>query len=272
MPARWKLRGTKFLPKDTDANGEVVLNAAWTDKRIDLGMRQQLRQRKELILAGHTALGWKLAFGGPAAMQRLQINAPLVGFLMHDALLPSGHTISIENWKKSAAEPELAVYLGKTLPPGSDRATTMHAIAGLGPAIELADVDHPSEDVQGTLARNIYQRHLVLGACQIIYAGGVLEGSRARVERSGVQIADTTDLEALTGELISIVQHTANLLGFFGETLDAGQIIIAGSITPPIWVQPGEEIVFHLSLCEPISIHFPVNKMDPKDSDIIQRL
>jgi 2-keto-4-pentenoate hydratase len=236
------------------------LNEPWTDKRIDLGMRQQLRQRKELILAGKTPLGWKLAFGGPAAMERLQINAPLVGFLMHDAVLPSGRTISVENWTKPAAEPELAVHLGKTLSPRSDRATTMHAIAGLGPAIELADVDHSSEDVEGTLARNIYQRHLIMGPRQIVYAGGLVEGLRARVERSGVEIANTSDLEALTGELISIVQHTANVLGFFGETLDAGHIIIAGSITPPIWVQPGEDIVFHLSRCEPISVHFAANK------------
>jgi 2-keto-4-pentenoate hydratase len=248
------------------------LNAPWTDKRIDLGMRQQLRKRKELILAGQTPLGWKLAFGGPAAMERLRINAPLVGFLMHEAVLPSGLTISIENWKKPAAEPELAVYLGKTLPAGSDRATTMHAIAGLGPAIELADVDHPSEDVEGTLARNIYQRHVIMGARQIVYAEGVVERLTARVQHSSVEIANTTDLEGLTGELISIVQHTANLLGFFGESLDAGHIIIAGSIIPPIWVQPGEDIVFHLSRCEPISIHFPVNKMEPKDSDIIQPL
>jgi 2-keto-4-pentenoate hydratase len=232
------------------------LNAPWTDKRIDLGMRQQLRQRRELILAGHAPLGWKLAFGGPAAMERLQINAPLIGFLMQDAIIPSGRTISIENWTKPAAEPELAVYLGKTLSPGSDRATTTRAIAGLGPAIELADVDHPSEDLEGTLRRNIYQRHLIVGPRQI--AGGVVEGLRARVERSSVEIADTTDLEALTGELISIIQHTANLLGFFGETLQAGHVIIAGSITPPIWVRPGEDIVFHLSRCEPISVHFTV--------------
>jgi 2-keto-4-pentenoate hydratase len=211
------------------------------------------------MLAGQTPLGWKLAFGGPAAMERLQINAPLIGFLMHEAVVSTGRTISIENWKKPAAEPELAVHFGKTLPPGSDRATTLNAIAGLGPAIELADVDHPSEDVEGTLARNIYQRHLIMGACQI--DGGVIEGLRVRVERSSVEIADTTDLEALTGELISIVQHTANVLGFFGETLDAGHIIIAGSITPPIWVQPGEEIVFRLSRCEPISVGFPAKKI-----------
>ena len=176
------------------------------------------------------------------------------------AVPPSSRTILVENWTKPAAEPELAVHLEKTLSPGSDRATTMHAIAGLGPAIELADVDHPSEDVEGTLSRNIYQRHLIMGPCQIVYAAGVPEGLRARVERSGVEIADMTDLEALTGELISIVQLTANVLGFFGETLDAGHIIIAGSITKPIWVQRGEDIVFHLLCCEPISIHFPVNK------------
>jgi len=251
----------KFLPKVTDRKGATALNAPWTDKRIDLGMRRQLRQRKDLVLAGQAPLGWKLAFGAPVAMERLQIDAPLVGFLMRDAVLPSGRTISVENWKKPAAEPELAVYLGEALSPGSDRATTMSAIAGLGPAIELADVDHPSEDIEGTLARNIYQRHLIIGPRQIVNAGVVVEGLRARVERSGVEIANATDLEALTGELISIVQHTANLLGFFGETLDAGQIIIAGSITPPIWVRPGEDIVFRLSRCEPISVHFAVNKV-----------
>lgn len=240
------------------------MNQPWTDKRIELGMRQQLRQRKELILAGQTPLGWKLAFGGSAAMERLQINAPLVGFLMKDAVIPSGGTISIENWTKPAAEPELAVYLGQNLPAGSDRATTMSAIAGLGPAIELADVDHPSEDVEGTLARNIYQRHLILGPCEAVYAGGVLEGLRARVERSGVEIADTTDLQALTGELISIVQHTASLLGFFGESLAAGHLIIAGSITPPVWVQPGEDIAFHLSGWEAISVHFPVKEWNER--------
>jgi len=57
-------------------------------------------------------------------------------------------------------------------------------------------------------------------------------------------MANTSELEALTGELIAIVGHVANLLAHFGETLRAGQIIIAGSITPPIWVGAGESIGF----------------------------
>ena len=137
----------------------------------------------------------------------------------------------------------------------------MDAIAGLGPAIEIADVDHPSEDVEGTLARNIYQRHLVLGPPDTRYARGVLTGLRAKVQHNEKQIADTTDFEALTGELIAIVQNVANLLAAFGETLDAGQIIIAGSITPPIWVQPGEQVTFHLDPLDPISINFSPKQM-----------
>ena len=208
------------------------------------------------MAAGKQPFGWKLAFGGPKALERLHINAPLVGFLMADAVVPSGSTISFAGWKKPAAEPELTVYLGKDLPSGDDRRATMEAIAGLGPAIELADVDHPSDDVEGTLARNIYQRHVVLGGCDTKHAGGSLSGLNARVFRNGAELANTSDFEALTGELISIVGHVANLLAHFGETLRAGQIIIAGSITPPIWVDPGESIRFHLEPHQPISVNF----------------
>ena len=232
------------------------MSQAWEDPRIKSGMQQQLRCRRELLAAGKKPLGWKLAFGGPAALERLRINAPLVGFLLADAVVASGSTISFAGWKKPAAEPELTVYLGKDLAPGADRQTIMSAIAGLGAAIEVADVDHPSDDVEGTLARNIYQRHVILGPCEAAHAGGNLSGLNARVLRNGAEMADTSDLEALTGELITVVGHVAILLAYFGETLRAGQIIIAGSITPPIWVEAGQTIGFHLEPLQPIFINF----------------
>lgn len=232
------------------------MTAAWDDPRVFRGMTAQLERRRELLEAGHKPLGWKLAFGGPAAMERLRTNAPLVGFLMQSALVPSGSTLSLSNWKKPAAEPEIAVHLGKDLPANADRRTAMAAIAALGPAIEVADIDHPSEDVEGTLACNIYQRHVILGRGDLGRAGGVLDGLTCRVVRNGNEIASTNDLQSLTGELIDIVRHTANLLAAFGESLQAGQIIIAGSIIPPIWVGPGEEIVFHLVPLDTISVRF----------------
>jgi 2-keto-4-pentenoate hydratase len=232
------------------------MNTVCKDPRIVRGMTAQLRMRRQLLDAGHKALGWKLAFGGPAAIERLGTNAPLVGFLTDRGLLASGSVVSLTGWTKPAAEPELAVHLGKDLPGGADRATAIGAIAGLGPAIELADVNHPSDDVEGTLARNIYQRHVVIGTKDTRHAGGALEGLTGRVILNDTEIAKVTEFEALTGELIDIVLHTADLLTGFGEKLEAGQIIIAGSIIPPLWVTSGEELVFQLEPVDSISIQF----------------
>ncbi len=235
------------------------MSDAWDDPRICRGMTEQLRRRRVLLSSGHKPLGWKLAFGGPTAMERLHTDAPLVGFLMQSALVPSGSTLSVDGWTKPAAEPEITVYLGKDLPAGADRETTKAAIAGLGPAIEVADVDHPSDDVEGTLACDIYQRHVILGRSDPARTGVVLDGLSARVLRNGAEFANITDLQSLqnlTGELLDIVRHTVDLLAAFGETLQAGQIIIAGSIIPPIWIEPGEEIVFNLAPVDTISIRF----------------
>jgi 2-keto-4-pentenoate hydratase len=229
---------------------------AWNDPRIVNGMKQQLRLRRELLRSGQHSLGWKLAFGGPAALERLHINAPLVGFLMKDAVLPSNSTVSIKGWVKTAVEPEIAVYMGRDLPANASRENTIAAIAGLGAAIEVADVEHPSEDVEGTLVRNIYQRHVILSDSNAEHAGGVLTGMTGLVYRNGSEMAHVSDFEALTGELIQNVAHIATLLSFFDETLSAGDIIIAGSITPPIWVQQGESIGFQLQPFGPISVNF----------------
>jgi 2-keto-4-pentenoate hydratase len=237
----------------------ITMTAAWDDPRISRGMVEQLRRRRELLNSGHKPLGWKLAFGGPAALERLRISAPLVGFLMKSAIVPSGATLSLLDWEKPAAEPEISVHLGRDVPAGADRETTKAAITGLGPAIEVADVDHPSDDVEGTLARDIYQRHVILGRSDPTRAGGILDGLAASVLRNAAEIASISDplsLQYLTGDLIDILRHIANLLAAFGETLQAGQIIIAGSLIPPIWVKPGEEIVFNLAPVDSVSVRF----------------
>jgi 2-keto-4-pentenoate hydratase len=226
------------------------------DPRVARGMKTQLALRRARLAAGDKPLGWKVGFGAPAAMERLAIMAPLVGFLTDRARLPSGSMRSLANWNKPVAEPEIAVYLGRDLPGDADRVAAQAAIVGLGPAIELADVDRPPDDVETMLAGNIYQRNVVLGRCETTRAAGRLDGVLARVVRNGSEIARTADPQALTGELIAIVRHVASVLAACGEQLRAGEIIITGSIVPPLWVVPGEEVVFALDPIDAISIRF----------------
>jgi 2-keto-4-pentenoate hydratase len=74
--------------------------------------------------------------------------------------------------------------------------------------------------------------------------------------RNGSAFANTTEPQALTGDIIDIVRHVADTLAAFGHTLRAGQIIIAGSIVPPLWVEAGEEIVFKLDPIGSVSVRF----------------
>lgn len=232
------------------------MSAPWYDLRIARGMAAQLTGWHGRLKAGEKALGWKVGFGAPAAMETLKITAPLIGHVTDRARLEPASNVSLAGWSKPAAEPEIAVYMGKDLPGGASRDAAKNAISGIGAAIELADVDFPPDDVEAILKGNIYQRHVVLGACDKTRAGCALDGLTATVIRNGTEIARTSDTQVATGELVDIVRQVADMLSAFGERLRAGQVIITGSITPPLWVEPGEEILFNLEPVGSVSVRF----------------
>jgi 2-keto-4-pentenoate hydratase len=206
------------------------------DARIAAGLAAQRTVLDAALAGGSQLLGWKVGFGAPAALTAMTLSAPLTGFLLAENQRPSGATCSIGTWTKPAAEPEIAVRLGRDIEPGGTRDEARAAIDALAPAIELADVTFPPTDVAEVLAGNIYQRHVVLGAFDIARAHANLDGVVGHVRLDGQDTAATTDLEANTGRIVDIVRHVADVLPLIGQRLRAGQIIIAGSIVPPIFL------------------------------------
>jgi 2-keto-4-pentenoate hydratase len=93
------------------------------------------------------------------------------------------------------------------------------------------------------LEGDIFQRHVLLGAHT--RAGGGIGGLTSRLMRRGKEANRSSDPEALTGKLVDIVAHVANTLAAFGEKLAAGDIIIIGSITPPLMIEPDETALAH---------------------------
>lgn len=213
------------------------------DPRIERGMRAQIEIRRQHLDAGAKPLGWKAGFGAPAAMARLGISAPLIGFMTDRSIIQSGAEVSIVGWTKPIAEPEIAVYLSKDLASGVDRPTAAAAVAAIGPAIELVDLDHESTDPQVILAGNIYHRHVVLGPPDPARAGARLDDLSGRVWRNGREIADVTDLQANTGDILDVVRHVARVLATFGPGLRANEIIICGSLVAPIVLEPSDSAI-----------------------------
>jgi 2-keto-4-pentenoate hydratase len=226
------------------------------DPRIVRGMAEQFRRRGALTASGGRPLGWKVGFGAPAALTQLGIRAPLVGFLMAEGRIRSGEGVSVAGWTKPVVEPEIAIHMGRDLPGGSGSGEAKAAIAGLGAALELANVDGPTDDVQQILAGNIFHRGVILGEIDRTRSGARLDGLAGRLFRRGIEVAAVDDLERNTGRLLDIVAHVANALAACGERLKADQVIIAGSVTPPIFVDGEDtEIRFDLGPSGSVSVN-----------------
>jgi 2-keto-4-pentenoate hydratase len=105
------------------------------------------------------------------------------------------------------------------------------------------------------LEGDIYQRHVIL--CGNTRPGAGLGELVSRVMRRNAEMARTSDLEALTGNLLDIVAHVANVADSFGERLSAGDVIITGSITPPIIIEPDEvELIHAIEPIGEVSVRF----------------
>ncbi|MBM3528058.1 MAG: hypothetical protein FJX62_08195 [Alphaproteobacteria bacterium] len=233
------------------------MSGPFDDERIAAGMRAQMELRRTRFADGALMVGWKAGFGAPAARQSLRIRMPLVGFLVDSALIDTGATVSLEGWRKPIAEAEIAAYIGRDLPANADRETVRRAIVAIGPAIELIDVDGPMDDVPAILAGDIFQRHVILGRRDIMRSGARLDGLKARVFQSGKEIVAPADLETNTGRVHETVAHVADIAAALGEGLRAGQVIICGSITPPMFLQPGETgVSYTLEPVGSISVRF----------------
>jgi 2-keto-4-pentenoate hydratase len=221
------------------------------DPRVRRGFTAQLNERRRRLAAGERSVGWKLGFGSPEAKARLGTDAPLVGFLVDGGILASGSSVSIAGWTSPVVEPEVAVHLGSDLSAGGDQQAVREAIAGIGPAIELVDLDRPPDDVEAILRGNVYQRHVVLGSAS---ERSEVTGLVGRVAGPGGEVQVVDDPQRATGEVVGLVRHVADLVAAFGETVRAGEVVICQSIVPPIAAAPGAEFSYTLDPLGQISV------------------
>ncbi len=221
------------------------------DPRVRRGMERQFELRRRLLADGARPIGWKLGLGTAAAMEKLGTEAALVGFLTDRGLLQSGATCAIGDWSKPTAEPEVAIHIAADVPGGADIASAVAAIGGLGAAFELVDLGDTG-DVEEVLAGDIFHRHVVLGEADASAADTL----RAEIQHADGDAETVEDPYALTGDPGTVVAHVATHLEAFGETLHAGDVIIAGSIVPALAISPGERLRYRLEPAGELTLAF----------------
>jgi 2-keto-4-pentenoate hydratase len=227
-----------------------------TDLRVVSGMAAQMSMRRAQLSSGGRHLGWKVGFSSRAAKDRMSISAPLFGFMTDRSLLTSTSTVDIAGWIRAVLEPEVAVHLGSNVPAGADEAEVSAAISGLGAAVELADFDPDVQDVEGILACDIFHRHVLLGPVDRSRAGGSIAGIEARVFRDGEKVAGAAGPPGFPAETVVILQALAEALEANGEALRGGDVVITGSLVPPVKVSGGQVMRAEISPLGVIEVRF----------------
>jgi 2-keto-4-pentenoate hydratase len=212
-----------------------------SDPRVAAGLRAALARREAELSAGARPLGWKIGINVPEVQRRLGLEAPVIGYLTTATELASSAERSLAGMTRPAVEPEVAVHLGGPVAADADPAAVRQAIAGLGAAIELVDVDLPFEDVETIVAGNVFHRGVIFGPPDTARAGGSLDGLKVRVTRNSAQEA-AADVAEAGDDPVEVVRHVAGLLAPLGVSLEPGDRIIAGSLATPLPVEPGDSI------------------------------
>ena len=187
-------------------------------------MKAQLADARRTLDRDERPLGWKLGFGTEAAMQKLGIDAPLVGYLPTANRLESGAVVDISNWGNPKLEPEIVARAGDD-----------GEITAIGAAIELIDLDPSVGDPEAILERNIFQRHVLLGPVE---EGASPADVSLKVIVDGEEVAASDQVTEATGELDGLVKHVAKTLRAAGAELERGDMVICVSIVPALDVEP----------------------------------
>jgi 2-keto-4-pentenoate hydratase len=201
---------------------------------VAAGMAVQAAERRRRIEAGEHPIGWKLGFGTPAALQKFALTGPLVGYMMERSIVASGAEVDLTGWVKPVAEPEIAVRIGADVADGA--AFTPAAIEAFAPAFELADLFFPPEDAEKILADNIFHRSVITGPFRPAGDGFDWTALRGTVTRNGTVHAAVDDVEANTGRIAEILRVLVDTLAAGGEQLRKGDLVILGSVVPPIFL------------------------------------
>lgn len=201
------------------------------DERVRRGLEAQLAELRRRIAAGERRVGWKVALNDPRVQRALEIDRPVIGFLAGGSEVATGGAHSLAGSTTPAVEPEIAVHVGDG-----------DAVAGIGPALEVIDVDLPFEDLERILAGNAFHRAVVLGP---VSAGcDALAGLTARFDDGREE--HVIDVPAAAMDPAAVVALVSEYLKAVGETLHPGDVIIAGSMMPAVPAAAGGRFVLEV--------------------------
>jgi 2-keto-4-pentenoate hydratase len=194
---------------------------------------------------GVAIVGYKIGLTSKAMQELLGVDEPDYGCLYADRVHDSGVAIPAADLIAPRVEPELAFVLAEPLA-GRDvtAADVLAATAYVVPALEVIDSRIADWRIAlvDTIADNASCARVVLGGTRT--AAGDTDLAVAAVElRVGGELVEQGTGSAVLGHPAEAVAWLANALAEYGVTLEAGHVLMPGSLTAAVPFDRGDHVV-----------------------------
>lgn len=204
------------------------------------------------IAGGRKVIGQKIGLTSRAMQVSSQIDEPDYGVLLDDMAFENGADIPFDRFIEPRMEVELAFILDRPLSgPNCSLFDVLDATAFVVPAIEIIDARIERFDsttkvprrVVDTISDNAAGAGMVTGGRPMKPMDRDLHWVSAVVYRNNT-IEESGVAAAVLNHPAAGVAWLANKIAPYGQSLKAGQIILAGSFTRPVTAARGD--VFHV--------------------------
>lgn len=235
------------------------LTETYPDLSVDDAYAIQLAQTSVWAKNGAVVKGHKVGLTSAAMQKQMGVDTPDFGVLTDSMFLPEGVTADITRFLQPRAEPEIGFVLGRPLAgPGVTVAEAVAAIDFVLPALEIIDSRIADWKIKlpDTIADNASSGGLVLGSRPVSPENLDLSLAGCLLYRNGRLIDTGAGGAVLGGSPVNALVWLANVLGERGVTLEAGHVVLPGSITAAIPINPGDTISAAFDRIGTVSITF----------------
>jgi len=199
---------------------------------------------------GRKVIGWKIGLTSRAMQDALKIDIPDSGVLFDDMLFENGASVPQNHFIQPRIEAEIAFVMKAAL--GGDTVTREEVLAATDhvcPSLEILDTRIRRTDAEtgqarkvfDTIADNAANAGLVLGAekhdphaCDLRWTGAIVTRNDV-VEETGLGAG------VLNDPVESVVWLARRMAGY-GQTIEAGQVILSGSFIRPVECPSGTKV------------------------------
>lgn len=202
--------------------------------------------------------GWKIGVTTPQMQTYLGIASPMAGAMPQGFRRAPGAWLRHGDFRRIGIECEIAMVLGASLGAGAGREEAMRAVASVHPAIELVDDrygDYARVGVPAIIADFAFHAGFILGEAAPGWRALDLAALRGTTRANGRTLIEGRGADVM-GHPFNSLLWLARLLGGQGRAIEAGAIVLTGSLPLPYWAAAGDEVEIEIERLGRVGVAF----------------